>query len=544
MAGKIHTDSEALYAIRGAITKFAGSMQEAQNEFMQCFEQMNYQIDDSINRLRVATDDLFEEKRSAEREIEECVTQKNDAERKRDQNREGSTDSFVCRNDSCGVRMMLKIPGDTTICRTCGGTMHRVYTGGEFNRYNVEAYQLEQKIKQLQEKVQIIEEQIKKNDNQIESVSNEFAHLRSHQETIIGLLTFTGDGDPETATSFISNALERLDDYQSISFGIDGASAQGEDQKKNINNSKESDSDRSPVESADIQEIMAKETLSSADRAKIRDAIMNGEMGEYEIRTIGSRVRERYNRFLVERREEFDYLQSKKRELAIRFNNSTTDEERKQIASETMALKEREVQYREKYGSTKVIKSVLESYRDIGPSEGDKGQSYDHGFFNSSQDVIDAINSIRDYLPTEWVEKSNEIPIITKHVNRGYFNMKDGIPTIALSTAGSGMQRCAFHEMGHFFEQLYPEIRKLEYQFYNRRTAGEDLKWLGIGYSRSEVTRFDNFVDPYMGKDYGNSETSGYEIFSMGMESIFANSYDLSSDPEYVDLMLGILATV
>ena len=60
MAGKVHTDSEALYAVRSAIAKFAGSFQEAQDGFSQCFEQMNYQIDEYQRQLRTAKEDLIE----------------------------------------------------------------------------------------------------------------------------------------------------------------------------------------------------------------------------------------------------------------------------------------------------------------------------------------------------------------------------------------------------------------------------------------------------------------------------------------------------
>lgn len=35
-----------------------------------------------------------------------------------------SSDSFLC--SSCGLRMILKIYGDTTPCRQCDGVMHRV----------------------------------------------------------------------------------------------------------------------------------------------------------------------------------------------------------------------------------------------------------------------------------------------------------------------------------------------------------------------------------------------------------------------------------
>ena len=32
--------------------------------------------------------------------------------------------------------------------------------------------------------------------------------------------------------------------------------------------------------------------------------------------------------------------------------------------------------------------------------------------------------------------------------------------------------------MRHLFEYLYPEIRKIEYELYNKRTDGEELQWL------------------------------------------------------------------
>jgi len=293
-----------------------------------------------------------------------------------------------------------------------------------------------------------------------------------------------------------------------------------------------------------IEPLMKKDMLNAEDREKIRKAIMSGVISEKEIRARGSRVRERYDELIVERNREFDYLQEKRREIAHKLASNPSNEDRERIQAEIEELKIREKKYQGKYSQQDMIKNVLQEYRKIGPAEGDKGQEYEKGWFKSSSIVIESIDSIRPFLPTEWIEKSNSIPITTKHVSRGYFNMEGEKPTIALSTAGSGMQRCAFHEMGHFYEELYPEIRKLEHEFYNRRTSGEELQWLGWGYSKNEVTRFDNFIDPYMGKDYGNTETSGYELFSMGMESVFAGSYNLSRDPEYHNFILGILTTI
>jgi hypothetical protein len=36
-----------------------------------------------------------------------------------------------------------------------------------------------------------------------------------------------------------------------------------------------------------------------------------------------------------------------------------------------------------------------------------------------------------------------------------------------------------------------------------------------------------------MGKDYGNTETSYFELFSMGMEAVYAGSYNIAMDTEY-----------
>lgn len=95
--------------------------------------------------------------------------------------------------------------------------------------------------------------------------------------------------------------------------------------------------------------------------------------------------------------------------------------------------------------------------------------------------------------------------------------------------------------MGHRIENMYPEVLEIERQFYNRRTAGYDLEWLGPGYDQREVSRKDNFINAYMGKDYGGS---GYELLSMGLESLFCDTYNLSRDTEYEDLILGILAAI
>lgn len=539
MAGKVHTDSEALYAVRAAIIRFADGFQNSQSDFAGCFENLNNQIGDYKRNIDISLDELSGEVKKIECRLEEIAEQKRIAGNRINQSTDERTDTFAC--DTCSTRMKLKIIEDTTPCKSgngCNGTMYRIFNNSErlkSQAVNEQILEKEKYLLQVKEDLQKQHTNVKGEQEECIALQNEFLRC---QAVIMSLMRLDSSTDVDSTISFIDNAIKNLDDYQAVTFDNNTQS-----EKNTLTHSNVQECNLSEL-TEDIQKLLVKEIFSDEDRAAIRTAIMQGSINEQDVRIIGARVREKYDRNIGERNKEFEYLGQKKRELAMRFNNAAVEDEREQIAVESLILKQRENQYKEKYSKNCMVKQTLEEFRRVGPDENDEGQKYAQGIFNSSKPVIEAINSIREYLPTDWVSKSNKIHITTKYVNRGYFNMKNGKPTIALSNAGSGMQRCAFHEMGHFFEEIYPEIRKLEYQFYNRRTAGEDLRWLGAGYSRSEVARYDNFVEPYMGKDYGNTENSGFEIFSMGMEAIFANSYNLSRDTEYQDLILGILVSV
>jgi tRNA nucleotidyltransferase/poly(A) polymerase len=69
----------------------------------------------------------------------------------------------------------------------------------------------------------------------------------------------------------------------------------------------------------------------------------------------------------------------------------------------------------------------------------------------------------------------------------------------------------------------------------------KDLK-SGGAYGEKEVARPDKFVEPYIGKDYGDTPGSSYEVMSMGMEGLFTGSIELWRDPEHRNLVLGLLA--
>lgn len=231
MAGKVHTDSEALYAVRSAITKFAGSFQEAQGNFSQCFEQMNYQVEDRIRMLDSDIESCEEEKRVLQRQVEECEEKQSTAQREQSQHQNGRTDSFVC--DRCGTRMMLKVYGDSTSCKSssgCSGTMHRFFNDGEYHRLNVEIQQLERKKRQLQKKIADLDKRIALQRKARDDAAQNYSDLQMHQQSIMSLLVFGSGEDPETAVAFIDKALASLGDYQAVGFDVDG----GIEKKKTV----------------------------------------------------------------------------------------------------------------------------------------------------------------------------------------------------------------------------------------------------------------------------------------------------------------------
>lgn len=152
-----------------------------------------------------------------------------------------------------------------------------------------------------------------------------------------------------------------------------------------------------------------------------------------------------------------------------------------------------------------------------------------------------------DLYPTDWVKRSAAYGTITsKKRKRGYY--LHGEPTeIALSDR-SGVKnslRTAIHELAHRQEYINADILKAEKEFYEYRTQGEQLVSLrrvtGISYDKSEVTRVDNFLDAYMGKEY--SDGKAYELLTMGMDTLYADPLELTEDEEMFNWIIEMLIT-
>lgn len=185
--------------------------------------------------------------------------------------------------------------------------------------------------------------------------------------------------------------------------------------------------------------------------------------------------------------------------------------------------------------TAKALKDTLAEVREMGA----QGVDVKAHLGNSRSAVAPSVMEAYEFYPSDWVKQSADMgKLAVKKVDRGYYSHHDS--TIAISGGTRESQfTTAVHELGHRFERSNPNIRVAEKAFYDRRTAGEELKWMGAGYRRDEITRRDNFLNPYIGKDY-NGEA--YEVVSMGFQYAYTDPEMLEKDADFAALIYGILA--
>jgi len=171
---------------------------------------------------------------------------------------------------------------------------------------------------------------------------------------------------------------------------------------------------------------------------------------------------------------------------------------------------------------------------------------------------------VAQHYPAEWLPHAGEVTI-TQQTGRGFYSdFNDRIevsnvydqPRFA-NAVGGPYGQVFIHEYGHRMEKKIPGLLHAEWLFHWDRTSTgavgsrerEGTQWVGDlvpggGYGQDEFTMPDDFVHAYSGKVYGNADlnTPAWEVFTMGMESLFAGSTHLDND--YENWMLGVLAGV
>lgn len=197
---------------------------------------------------------------------------------------------------------------------------------------------------------------------------------------------------------------------------------------------------------------------------------------------------------------------------------------------------------------------------------------------NSDPDAENSLRLAMHYFPRSWVDASNklhneEIPLYVKNSKsrahyKGLTGDVDGVieQTYAEITVTQDSDRLvgedsgmsiAMHEFSHRVEHSVLGIKRIEKFFLDRRaghypTDGsvipEEATVIYEGmFGYTEKGYKDNLPTHYMGKLYDGDVR---EILSMGMESLFAGAHggfvgimETDADPEYKQLILGMLAS-
>lgn len=207
-------------------------------------------------------------------------------------------------------------------------------------------------------------------------------------------------------------------------------------------------------------------------------------------------------------------------------------------SDEAALLRSRIKDARKKYEGTwknnaDELSAKLSEFRTVGIGSHDLKKEH----YSGRGTMRDIVTEAYSHYPSDWVEASiNRGTLSISKVSRGFY---DGYE-IAISGDNVRYQiETAFHELGHRFEDVVKGIYEAEDIFYKRRTAGCPLEWLGTGYSKSEKTRKDEFLDTYMGKEYPDNF---YELVSMGFEYAYTNPTILWQDEDFAQFIYGILS--
>lgn len=342
----------------------------------------------------------------------------------------------------------------------------------------------------------------------------------------------------------------------------------------------------------DFEEYKKKYIESVAEMKTIKDNIdaikerikkNGGNITEADLQEAGKLVQEEFEKSkssLVELKKKKDEFELKEKELRIKLNNWGLEEREKipdfydrpvserlklldeiydnpkykQLKSEVETIESEIKKMRNQINDVekKGIKTILSQVRNIGMTE-ELENMFDgviqiDDYYLSPTDQkwlknngLKRMKEVYSYYPTEWLEKSlTHNTIYLSKSPRGYYRHFDSGGS-KLDVGRTGSLDTIIHEMGHRFERVVPKIRELEKEFYERRTKGERLEWMGSGYGKDEVTRKDKFLNKYMGKDYGGT---AYELVSMGFQMAFTEPNKLAKDPDYANFIYGILTLI
>lgn len=226
-------------------------------------------------------------------------------------------------------------------------------------------------------------------------------------------------------------------------------------------------------------------------------------------------------------------------------------------------------------GKPEELKSIFSNYREMGASIND-----DKWFTGSNKNVKTRLQSAFSDYPKDWGDRVNrsDRKFFAGKTRRGFFQKalvntnnrylskaivtgSDGkrrpMSGISIYSSGEGGLSTEWHEIGHLVEAFNPNVLKQSLAWVAKRTEGEKLSLLrdifkDDRYRYDEKTKKDNFISPYIGKDYGDNAS---EVLSVGLQSLYTGEsvftgYDdkgekvyksIADDPEFMNLIIGMI---
>lgn len=223
-----------------------------------------------------------------------------------------------------------------------------------------------------------------------------------------------------------------------------------------------------------------------------------------------------------------------------------------------------------KIGDKKALKEVFSNFREMGGK-----LSSEQWAKGSNKITKQQLSEAFSYYPKDWVNYLTDSgkKLYTLITNRGFFNegavMANGkyyatkfpdYKTGYVSIHMNGMRKTTpYHEIGHYVEYFNKDALRISKEFLKARTKDEKpikLKNLfpNVDYDNKETTKPDNFISPYIGKEY----TDASEVLSMGLQAIFEpteiikkiefidNNYKkiyatIEDDIEFLHLIVGLI---
>lgn len=334
------------------------------------------------------------------------------------------------------------------------------------------------------------------------------------------------------------------------------------------NKPKEPVAEETPEWVRDVDAIRAQEMKRLAETGRIDEA---------EVRRAGQIVMKNYERspLVAKHIDEIDALETRRRALKAQRDDklgwlNKTVSERTAVYDEIKDLTGRIDKINKELGTNAFganLKHTLEKVRPMGST-----QAHPYAPKGNSGAGRVAMKAPQRLMPKEWWDASiaYDAPQVPK-VRRGSYQHGYDVPAgrnfsgqlmpaghVASKINMSGITPqdiadTATHEFVHRMENLRPGLVEAEKSFWEMRTAGEDWQEMknlfpGYGYRPGELTKKDRFAQPYSGKQYlkaNGYKGDYYEIATMGVEDAFRQEGPpkwLTSDPEYRDFIVGILA--